>query len=87
MLRKKYSLLIQKKASEVAAVLGGEPDIYYGMIDTYCLSTVNELIELVLNQPDLITNLSSFKNEWALYMPSYIAQKAANNPPFIYIHI
>jgi hypothetical protein len=60
-LRKKYSLHIQKKAKEISEVLGEVPEFYYGIVDTYCLSSVSEVIEIILRNPGITTKFSSYK--------------------------
>lgn len=61
-LKKRFSESIKKKAREIAEVLGESAELYYGICDAYCLSQVNELIEIILNDPEMIAKFSSYKN-------------------------
>lgn len=62
-LKKKYSPKIQRKATEIAEVLGEEAEVFYGVVDAYWFSSANEIIEIILGNPDVIEKFSSYKPE------------------------
>jgi len=52
-----------KKAQVISEILGGNPEDYYGLADAYCLSSSNELIEIVLNSSeDILSKYPSYKD-------------------------
>lgn len=51
-LKKRFSDSIKKKAVKVAEVLGETAELYYGICDAWCLSEANEIIEIILNDPE-----------------------------------
>jgi hypothetical protein len=62
-LKKKYSNNTMKKAQVVSEILGGNPEDYYGLADAYCLSSSNELIEIILNSTeDILSKYPSYKD-------------------------
>ena len=63
-----------KKAQVISEILGGNPEDYYGLADAYCLSSSNELIEIVLNSSeDILSKYPSYK-DWIILNCWYQSQ-------------
>lgn len=54
MLRKDFSTNAKDKAVKIAEVMGENAEIYYGITDAFMLNTVNDLIEMIITNPDLL---------------------------------
>lgn len=61
-LKKRFSDSIKKKAAKVAEILGETAELYYGICDAWCLSDPNEIIEIILNDPEMLSKHTSYKN-------------------------
>lgn len=48
------------KAEVLSDVLGGSLEDYLGLVDAFCFSNTNDLIEMVLTDSNILTKYSSY---------------------------
>jgi len=53
-LKKNFSNTAKEKAAKIAEVLGEEAEVYYGLTDSFILNSANDLIEMLITNPDLL---------------------------------
>jgi len=53
-------MLLRKKAQQVFEVLGGKNEDYYELVGHYCFSNVNDLVEMLINDPKVLEKHNSY---------------------------
>jgi len=59
-LKKQYSSIITTKAQLVTEVLGGKEEDYYELVSVYSLSNINDLVEMLINDPTVLEKHNSY---------------------------
>jgi len=48
-LKKEFSAICKAKAHKISEVLGQTPEDFFGICDAFCFSTVNDIIDMIVN--------------------------------------
>ena len=61
-MKKNYPETCKAKALKLKEILGGISEDYYGICDAFCFNTVNDLIDMIINDSKLLEKHSSYQN-------------------------
>lgn len=60
-LKKNYSKDVKDKAAKLSEIMGSLPEIYYQVVEDFCYSTDNDLVEMLLTDANIVNKHSSYK--------------------------
>ncbi len=59
-LKKKYGVNVMEKAMKIQEVLGGVNEDYFEITEKYFNVSVNDLVEMIMNDPAVMNKFSSY---------------------------